>query len=92
MFAEDEDVLSEDLDRTGGHSSIDDALVTMQLWLYHTTGSIPQLARGGILVDCGDKPLSELMSSTTDEVRNAIARESIAKLPLIYRCFSLSSC
>ena len=38
------DVLGEDLDRTGGHSSIDDARVTMQLWLYHTTGKIPQMA------------------------------------------------
>jgi hypothetical protein len=47
MLAEDEDVLGEDLDRTDGHSSIDDARVTMQLWLYHTTGQIPR----GILVD-----------------------------------------
>lgn len=38
------DVLGEDLDRTDGHSSIDDARVTMQLWIYHTTGQIPQLA------------------------------------------------
>jgi hypothetical protein len=39
-----QDVLGDDLDRTDGHSSIDDARVTMQLWLYHTTGQIPQLA------------------------------------------------
>jgi hypothetical protein len=38
------DVLGDDLDRADGHSSIDDARVTMQLWLYHTTGQIPQLA------------------------------------------------
>jgi hypothetical protein len=87
-----ENVLGEDLDRTDDHSSIDDARVTMQLWLYHTTGKIPQLARGGIPVNCGDRPFSELISSTTDEVRNTIASESIAKLPLIYECFYFSSC
>lgn len=43
------------LDRTDGHSSIDDARVTIQLWLYRTTGQIPQLGRGGILADCGDR-------------------------------------
>jgi hypothetical protein len=35
------DVLGEDLDRSDGHSSIDDARVTMKLWLFHITGDYP---------------------------------------------------
>jgi hypothetical protein len=59
------DVLGVNLDRTGGHSSIDDARVTMQLWLNHTIGNIPQLATSSAPAPATATTMSAFISATT---------------------------
>jgi DNA polymerase III epsilon subunit-like protein len=70
-------VLGVYLDRTDGHSSIDDARVTMQLWVYHITGTIPQLATTS-------GPVSAATATTTsDPVPTASAITKAAPVPAV---------
>jgi hypothetical protein len=71
------DVLGVYLDRTDGHSSIDDARVKMQLWVYHITGTIPQLATTS-------GPVSAATATTTsDPVPTASAITKAAPVPAV---------